>query len=326
MKELKQKILELVKDDLDDIEAALEMSLTPYLDLVSEVARHILFSGGKRIRPLLMVLSCRLCGYSGDYDKTFSTAFELLHAGTLLHDDLVDSATTRRGQPVAHSIYGNATTVLVGDFLLARALSITAELENPRINKIVAEITENMSQGEIHQLSRLEDLDLSEEEYMVIIRNKTALLFKGACMLSAILSDATEKEEAALADYGLNLGMAFQIIDDLLDYTFDSQSLGKTVGADLREGKLTLPVIYALKAAAPQDRAVMKQIITNKNFSVQEFKTLIKLLRKYKGIEYARNLASGSVENAKQALQIFKPTPTREILLKLADYALTRTA
>ncbi len=326
MKELKQKILELVKDDLDDIEKALEISLNPYLDLVSEVARHILFSGGKRIRPLLMVLSCRLCGYSGDYDKTFSTTFELLHAATLLHDDLVDSATKRRGRPVAHSIYGNSTVVLVGDFLLARALSITAALENPRINKIVAEITENMSQGEIHQLSKLEDLNLSEEEYMVIIRNKTALLFKGACMLSAILANASEKEEAALADYGLSLGMAFQMADDLLDYTLDSKVLGKTVGADLREGKLTLPVIYALKAATPKDREIMEQIITNKNFSVHEFETLIELLKKYNGIEYTRNLASGFVENAKQALQIFKPTPTREVLLKIADYALTRKA
>ncbi len=326
MKDLKQEILELVKDDLDDIETALEMSLTPYLDLVSEVARHILFGGGKRVRPLLMVLSCRLCGYDGDYDKTFSTAFELLHAATLLHDDLVDSATKRRGKPVAHSVYGNSTAVLVGDFLLARALSITADLENPRINKIVAEITENMSQGEIHQLSKLQDLDLSEEEYLLIIRNKTALLFKGACMLSAILSDASEKEEAALSEYGLNLGMAFQMADDLLDYTLDSQMLGKTVGADLREGKLTLPVIIALRAAPPKDRDIMEQIITNKNFSVHAFKTLIDLLKKYKGIEYTRNLAVESVENAKQALDIFKPTPTRAVLLKLADYALIRKA
>ena len=249
MSNIKHRILALVKDDLKEIETALKENLNPHLDLVSKIAGHILFSGGKRLRPLLMVLSARICGYDGDYDKTFSTIFEYLHAATLLHDDLVDQATLRRGKPVAHSIWDNATTVLVGDFLLARALSIASETELPNVIRIVAEITENMSQGEIHQLMRKGSLDLTEKEYMEIIRRKTAVLFQGACRVSALIAGAPNEKEIALSDYGFNLGIAFQMVDDLLDYTLDTGVLGKEVGADLKEGKLTLPVIYSLKAA-----------------------------------------------------------------------------
>jgi octaprenyl-diphosphate synthase len=219
MSDLKHKILALVKDDLAAIETALEENLNPHLDLVSQIARHILFSGGKRLRPLLMVLSARICGYNGNYDKTFSTIFEYLHAATLLHDDLVDQATLRRGNPVAHSIWGNATAVLVGDFLLARSLSIAAETELPDVIRIVAEITENMSQGEIHQLMKKGSLDFTEKEYMEVIRRKTAVLFQGTCRVSALISGAPKEKETALSDYGFNLGIAFQMVDDLLDYT-----------------------------------------------------------------------------------------------------------
>jgi len=171
MTNLKREILSMVEKDLKEIEIALTDNLNPYLDLVSDVAGHILFAGGKRLRPLLMVLSARICGYKGGYDKIFSTIFEYLHAATLLHDDLVDGARIRRGKPVANSIWGNPTAVLVGDFLLARGLSIAAATGKPRIIKIIAEITENMSQGEIHQLMRKGSLDLTEEEYLEVIAN-----------------------------------------------------------------------------------------------------------------------------------------------------------
>ena len=324
MSDLKQKILALVKDDLLEIEAALEQNLNPYLDLVSKIAGHILFSGGKRIRPLLMVLSAKICGYDGDYDKTFSTIFEYLHAATLLHDDIVDEATLRRGKPVAHSIWGSATAVLVGDFLLARALSISAETERPDIIKVVAEITENMSQGEIHQLIRKGSLDISEEEYMEIIRRKTAVLFQGACFVSALIAYATKEEGTALSQYGFNLGIAFQMADDLLDYTLDTSVLGKEVGADLKEGKLTLPVIYSLKVADEKDRNQMEKIITNRDFSVDDFERLIELMKKYGGQTYTQNLAAEYVKIAKDALGVFEPSEAREILMMLADYTLAR--
>jgi octaprenyl-diphosphate synthase len=324
MSDLKHQILALVKDDLSAIETALEENLNPHLDLVSQIARHILFSGGKRLRPLLMVLSARICGYTGNYDKTFSTIFEYLHAATLLHDDFVDQATLRRGKPVAHSIWGNAGAVLAGDFLLARSLSIAAQTELPDVIRIVAEITENMSQGEIHQLMRKGSLDLTEEEYMEVIRRKTAVLFQGTCRVSALISGAPKEKETALSDYGFNLGIAFQMVDDLLDYTLDPDILGKGVGADLKEGKLTLPVIYSLKAANTTDRIRMEKIIENKQFSVKEFETLIALMKKYGGQNYTETLARGYVKNAKDALRVFSHSKTKEILLMIADYTLSR--
>ena len=325
MQDLKTRILASVADDLDAIEAELKANLNPYLDLVAKVAGHILFSGGKRLRPLLMVLAARICGYQGTYDKKFSTIFEYLHAATLLHDDLVDGAEMRRNQPVAHAIWGNETAVLVGDFLLARGLSIAAATEKPRVIKVIANITENMSQGEIDQLQHKGRLDLSEPEYMEVIRRKTAVLFEGACRISAIIAEADQAKEEALSTFGFNLGMAFQMADDLLDYTHDSRALGKTVGADLKEGKLTLPVIYALQAAAPGDRTVLETTITN-DFSDQEFKILIELLDKYGGITYTQAKAAEHIRQAKQALAIFEASATKEILLDVADYALARKA
>ncbi len=329
MNDLKNRILASAKEDLEDIEIALKQNLTPYLDLVSQTASHILFAGGKRLRPLLMVLCARICGYKSNSDKTFSIMFEYLHAATLLHDDLVDEATLRRGKPVAHSIWGNSITVLVGDFLLARALSIAADTGHLNVIKIISEITENMSQGEIHQLMRKGQPDLSEEEYMEIIQNKTAILFRGACQVSAIIADAPEKEEKALSNYGFNLGIAFQMIDDLLDYTSNAGVLGKEAGADIKEGKLTLPLIYALKQAdskaGSKDLAMMKRIIKNKDFSADEFEILLELLNKYKGLKYTEELAAKHIARAKQALVgVFKPSGTREALINIADYALVR--
>ncbi len=321
---LKNKILDAVKDDLEEIETALKENLKPYLDLVSQTASHILFAGGKRLRPLLMVLSARICG-SKDFDKTFSIMFEYLHAATLLHDDLVDEATLRRGKPVAHSIWGNSITVLVGDFLLARALSIASDTGQISVIKIISKITENMSQGEIHQLIKKGHIDLTEEEYMEIIENKTAMLFQGACQTSAIIAGASQEHEKAISDYGLNLGLAFQMADDLLDYTSNADILGKEAGADLKEGKLTLPVIYALKQADSKDKAIMERIIKNKDFSFEEFKILLKLLDKYKGIKYTEELAKKHIIKAKKSLTgVFKPSATRKILINIADYALSR--
>ena len=324
MNDLKHKILTQVKHDLEEIEVALEQNLNPYLDLVSQIAGHILFSGGKRLRPLLMVLSARICGYDGDYDKIFSTIFEYLHAATLLHDDLVDEATLRRGKPVANSIWGNATTVLVGDFLLARSLAIAAETKQPDVIKVVSGITENMSQGEIHQLMRKGNLDLTEAEYMEIIKRKTAVLFQGTCRAGALIANVSLTKETALSDYGFNLGIAFQMVDDLLDYTLDTVTLGKEVGADLKEGKLTLPVIYSLKSADEKDRTRMENIIKTKNFSVNDFKTLIKMIDKYGGRSYTQNLATEYVRNAKEALAVFEHSNTKEVLLMIADYTLSR--
>ncbi len=324
MKDLKTKILDEVADDLEAIETALRENLQPNLDLVSKVAEHILFSGGKRLRPLLMVLCARLCGYQGAYDHTFSTIFEYLHAATLLHDDLIDDASLRRGKPAAYTVWGSSTAVLVGDFLLARGLSIAAATGQPKIIGIIADITENMSQGEIHQLNRKGQLDLTEPEYMDIIRCKTAVLFQGACRISALLANASQEKEMGLADYGYHLGMAFQMVDDLLDYSENTDALGKSVGADLREGKLTLPVIYSLHQAGAVEREQMEQIISDENFSAEAFDILKGMMQRYKGMEYTGNLAAEHIAKAKNALSIFDPSNTLDILLDIADYAISR--
>jgi octaprenyl-diphosphate synthase len=326
MTDLKTRILGLVAADLAAIEGELNRHLRPHLPLVGEVAGHILFSGGKRLRPLLLVLAARLCGYRGNYATTFSVSLEYLHAATLLHDDLVDGSLVRRGKTVAHQIYGQATTVLVGDFLLARALSLAAGTGNIEIIRVVAGITENMSQGEIHQLSRKGDLSLTEDEYRQVIWRKTAVLFEGACQVAALLAGAPDSQVAALATYGANLGMAFQMADDLMDYLSDAQELGKTAGADLREGKLTLPVIAALEAAPAEDRQRMAAIIGNPAFTPDDLRDLIGLLTVHGGIRYTREKAVEHIRKAKAALDSFAPSETLDILRDVADYTLSRRA
>lgn len=324
MSDLKHKILTAAASELVEIEKALSNNLKPYVDLVSDVAGHIIFSGGKRLRPLLMVLSARLCGYTGDYAVTFSTAIEYLHAATLLHDDIVDDANLRRGKPVAHSQWDDAIVVLVGDFLLARALTISAGTERIEVIKVLSKLTEDMSQGEVHQLMRKGDTSLAEHEYLEVIRRKTAVLFEAACRTAAIIADASDAEKEALSEYGHNLGIAFQITDDLFDYTLDTAEFGKEVGADLKEGKMTLPVIHALEHANSIDKEKMIKIIKDDNFSVEDFKALVGMLKKYGGIDYTEKMAAAFIETAKDALSIFNPSESKEIMLDIADYVLLR--
>ena len=324
MPDLKHIIFEAVKDDLAEIEAALEENLTSHLDIVRQAAGHILFSGGKRLRPLLMILAARLCGYTGRADASLSNIFEYIHAATLLHDDLVDEANLRRGKPVAHSIWGNSIAVLVGDFLLARSLSIGVSTGRMEVIQVIASITEEMSQGEIHQLMQKGKLDLSEAEYMEIIRRKTAVLIQGACHVGALIADADSEAAEALSAYGFNLGMAFQMADDLLDYLADTASLGKAVGADLREGKMTLPLIRSLETASPEGRGRMEEIIGNPKFSAREFEELVDMLTACGGISYTKEKAAIYVGNAKKAISGFEASDSKAILLNIADYVLER--
>ena len=326
MNDLKQKILSQVNADLQEIEKALAENLTPHLALVKDVAGHILFAGGKRLRPLLMVLSARMCDYQDAYVFRFSTIFEYLHAATLLHDDLVDDAELRRGRPVAHGVWDNSTAVLTGDYLLARALTIAADTRKPEIIGTIAWVTENMAQGEIHQLSRKGDIALAEAEYNEVIRCKTAVLFQGACIVSAQLADAPQEQIQALSDYGYHLGLAFQMADDLLDYTEDSQTLGKASGADLREGKLTLPVIHALAAATAEDHRFIVDCIRNPSFSDSDFEHIVDLLNQYGSIAYTRQKAHDHVARAVEEISRFPASVHRDLLNDIAAFALERNA
>lgn len=325
MTDLKQKILTAVTSDLQAIEAALSDHLHPHFDLVRRVAGHILFAGGKRLRPLLMVLTARACGYPGRHASKYAVIFEYLHAATLLHDDVVDGGELRRGSQAAHHAWDPPTAVLAGDFLLARALSLAADTGSPEVIRTIAAITEQMSQGEIEQLNRKGDLSLNQDDYLEVIRCKTAVLFQGACRTGALISDSSQDQVQAFGDYGYHLGMAFQMADDLLDYTTDSKILGKKVGADLREGKLTLPVIHTLGRTSEEDRRWMIDLIQAQSFSMVEFERLIELLREHGGISYTRQCAVEHVEQAKKALNPFPGSAERSVLADIADYALLRS-
>lgn len=326
MTDLKRRIRRRVEPDLAEIEIALQSNLQPHLDFVASIARHILMAGGKRVRPLLMVLSARICGYDKPDAKTCGIIFEYLHAATLLHDDLVDGADFRRGKDVAHRIFGSAPAVLTGDFLLARSLSIAAATGNPEIIRVIAEATEHMSTGEIHQLHKKGDIDLTESEYLDIIRRKTAVLMEAACRTGALLAGAPGVIVEALSRYGLNLGLAFQMADDLLDYTAESLDLGKLVGADLREGKLTLPVIFALHRADAGTRKLLCTVIQNPDFSEREFLELKEHLDRLGGIAYTREKAIDHIRKAKSELEVFAPSEDRTLLECMADYALHRSS
>lgn len=326
MTDLKQKIVTAVADDFESIEAALADHLKPHFALVEQVAGHILFAGGKRLRPLLMVLAARACGYQGDHLPKYAVIFEYLHAATLLHDDVVDGGELRRGSQAAHQAWDPPTAVLTGDFLLARALSLAADTGLPAVIHTIAAITEQMSQGEIEQLNRKGDIGLSEADYLEVIRCKTAVLFQGACRTAALISDSPQDRITALDNYGYHLGMAFQMADDLLDYTVDSLALGKKVGADLREGKLTLPVIYTLARLQADDRQWMVELIRAQDFTPSQFERLIELLKDKGGITYTRQCAVKHVDKAKAALKKVPPSSERTILADIADYALLRTA
>lgn len=328
-KGLKEKIIERTKSDLEKVEAALEENLNPNLELVKEIASHLLFSGGKRLRPLLMIHSARLCGYNNGFEIEFSTIFEYLHAATLLHDDVVDEAEIRRGKKAAHTKWSAPKVVLTGDFLLARALNIAARTKEPDIIMVIAKITQDMSQGEIDQMAKKGKLDLSEKEYNEIIERKTAVLIQGACQSGAILASVGKEKEDALSQYGFHLGMAFQMADDLLDYTASAEELGKNPGADIREGKLTLPLIHSLANASFKDRQWMENTISANEFDPDkfdqvEFEKLKEKLTEYKGIAYTRDKAHDHVKKAKAYLTVFKDCPSRQLLNLIADYSIER--
>lgn len=324
MTDLKERILEQVEPDLLQINKALAENLDPKTALVEKVAGHILFAGGKRLRPLLMVLGARLCHYPHNDIFTYAIMGEYLHAATLLHDDLIDGGELRRGRPAAHTVFGPEIAVLTGDFLLARAIQMAAQTQNIEVVQTITGITEAMSIGEIDQLGHIGDSRLTEDQYMEIIRRKTAILFEGTCRCGALIAKAPTSQVTALTTYGYHLGMAFQIADDLLDYTADSTTLGKKAGADLREGKLTLPLIRTLKAASTSDQETILKVINDRNFSSKDLDHLIKLMEQYDTLTSSRQTAQVHVQEAEAVLGMFSSGDLKSLLFDIAEYALVR--
>ncbi len=318
------ELLAALAPDIAAINRALEANLTTHVPFISQVGRHILLSGGKRVRPLLFVLSARLCGCRSNHLADFSTIFEYLHAATLLHDDVVDAATVRRGTSTANTIWGNQAVILVGDFLLAKALSLAVTTDHLKVLKVLAHATTMMAEGEILQLLHARNLDLTEEEYFDIIHRKTAVLMSAACQIGAIVSGAPPEQEEALTRFGLNLGLTFQLVDDILDFTGDEQQLGKPVAHDLKEGRITLPLITALKRAADADRRRLKELA--REVRPENTPEIRELLERLGALDYARNRAREYTRAAQEDLRPFPESPEKGYFWGITEMLLARTS
>lgn len=323
-KDLKQLIYVRVRPDLERIEAEIERHLASSVPLISTVGRHIMGSGGKRLRPLLMILSARLCGYRGNHDAPLAVVFEFLHTSSLLHDDVVDKAEFRRNQPAANVLWGNQGVVLVGDFLYSKSILMTVAYNNIRILQTLSEATTLMAEGEVLQLIHADNLEIAEQDYLEVITRKTAALISAACQIGAILGGAEAAQEKALSAYGHNLGIAFQLIDDTLDYTGDVNELGKPVGNDIQQGKATLPLIVALRNGTPLEQRRLRELFSTEQLALEHFHEIREWVARSGGIAYTRQLALEYVENAKSAIQGFPSHPSKEILLDIADYVVCR--
>jgi octaprenyl-diphosphate synthase len=319
-----KSILRELEGEVAAINQALAANLQTHVPFIAQVGRHILLSGGKRIRPLLFLLSARLCGCRGDHLVDFSTIFEYLHAATLLHDDVVDAATVRRGLSTANTIWGNQAVILVGDFLLAKSLSLAVETDRLKVLQVLAHTTTLMAEGEILQLLHTGNLDLTEDQYYEVINRKTAALMAAACQIGAILGGVGEAQEEALRQFGLNLGITFQLVDDILDYTGDEKELGKPVINDLKEGRITLPFIHALAHLGEADRRRLREIAGN--LTPELAPELLALLQKSGSLDYARDQARHYTLLAQDNLQDLPACPEKLYFLAITSELLLRTS
>jgi octaprenyl-diphosphate synthase len=323
---LKEKIYAQVGPDLVRIEEEIRNLIDSDIPLISRVGRYIMDSGGKRLRPLLMILSSRLCGYGKGNDVPLAVVFEFLHAAALLHDDVVDHAEFRRSHPAANVIWGNPAVVLVGDYLYSRSIQMAVDYQDIRILQVLLDATTKMSEGEVLQLINSDNLEITESDYLEVITRKTAVLISAACQIGAILGGAPATEENALRAYGHNIGIAFQLIDDTLDFTGEEEELGKPVGNDLQEGKATLPLIYALRNAKAAERLRLRQIFIADRIPAPDVTEVRDLVVRAGGIDYTNNRACMHSLRAKEALRIFPEGPVKEILDDIADYVTLRRA
>jgi len=319
-----QDVFSIYKDDLQQVERCISDHATSEIKLIPEVSRHLIDSGGKRFRPLLLMISAGLCGYRGESRFPMAAVMEFIHTATLLHDDVIDEATIRRGKTSANNIWGNAATVLVGDFLYSKSFILMTSVENTAILKLMSRVTNIMSEGEVFQLIKCGDVNMTEEEYFSIIEKKTAVLISAACASGAILGSATKDKIDALALFGRNIGMAFQITDDALDYMAREKEFGKSIGKDLEEGKITLPLIFALKQSNDEEKKIITDIIRSRKSSQKATREIIRLIQKHHAIESSLQTATGHINEAKAQLSIFRNCPEKEHLISVADYILSR--
>jgi octaprenyl-diphosphate synthase len=318
-------LLDSIQQTMQELEHALIEQLKSHVPVAFEIGAHIMNSGGKRIRPQMAIISARMGGYDGMDAVKLSGAIECIHTATLLHDDVVDDADTRRGRPSANTLWSNEMCVLGGDFILAKAFSALTSIGNLRVLEIVSATTERLSEGELFQMMNIGNMDLTEEDYIRVVTDKTAVLMDAACRGGAILGGFDAEREEALAQFGFNLGIAFQMTDDVIDYRSDKATMGKTPGKDLEEGKLTLPLILALKKANEEEKSRVRGMIREKEVSPEDLTWVREFLRRRNGINETLDRSRTYLHKATRQLEIFPDSEEKQALMKLADKILHRT-
>jgi octaprenyl-diphosphate synthase len=321
-----REILRLVDDDLARVEDLLHEHIRSDVRLVDKMVRYVQDGGGKRIRPALLLLAAGLCGAKGARPCLLAAVVEYIHMATLLHDDVIDKATLRRGRRSVNHRWGNAATVLLGDFLFARSMAMALTEQNLPILRLLSEATLGMVEGEILEMELRADGAWSEAEHLRIIERKTARLFSACAEIGAILGDASPTQRRALASYGLELGICFQMIDDLLDFVGDERVLGKPVASDLREGNLTLPAIHLLANGGPEASAKIRQVLEDRGYARVPREEILRLAREHGSIDQARRQAEERALAARQRLEIFPPSPHRHALQSIPDFVLERAS
>ncbi|SEW15324.1 polyprenyl synthetase family protein [Luteibacter sp. 329MFSha] len=312
----------LAADDMKDVDALIRHRLSSDVVLINRIADHIIAGGGKRLRPMLHVLAARAAGYEGAEHAKLAAIVEFIHTSTLLHDDVVDESDMRRGRKTANALWGNAASVLVGDFLYSRSFQLMVELDDMRIMRILADTTNTIAEGEVLQLLNIGNADVDEAAYLAVIERKTAVLFAAATELGGVLGGLPVEQVAALRRYGMELGYAFQIADDLLDYVSDAETLGKNIGDDLAEGKPTLPLIYAMQSADDEQLKSLRHAI--EHGGLDSLDRIVAAIRDSGALDRTHAKAVAHAAAAREALTALPPSPHRDALAALADYSVER--
>ena len=318
-----EPVQRFIADEMRAVDEVIRARLHSEVVLVRQVSEYIVGSGGKRLRPALVLLAAGACGYSGTAHYQLAAVVEFIHTATLLHDDVVDDSDLRRGRATANSLFGNPASVLVGDFLYSRAFQMMVELRNMRVMEVLANATNTIAEGEVLQLLNCNDPDLDEDGYLRVIRYKTARLFEAAGQLGAIVSQASREVEEGLARYGTHLGTAFQLIDDVLDYSGDHVQTGKNLGDDLAEGKATLPLIYAMRQGTAPQRDVIRAAI--EHGGLEEFRPVLAAIEETGALAYSRGAADTEAQRAIASLEPLPNSPYKDSLLQLAAFAVSRS-
>ena len=313
----------LVEFDMRAVDTLIGQRLRSEVVLVNQVAQHIIHSGGKRLRPLMVLLSAHALGYEGSHHRDLAAIVEFIHTATLLHDDVVDASDLRRGQPTANAVFGNEASVLVGDFLYSRAFQMMVDVGSMRVMEIMADTTNTIAEGEVLQLLNCGDPDTTENQYLEVIRSKTAKLFEAAGKVSAVLANAAPEAEQAMGCYGQHVGTAFQLVDDVLDYRGTADEIGKNIGDDLAEGKPTLPLIYAIRHGSPEQAATVSAAI--QNGGLDQIDSVVATVESTGAIDYTAEVAERESELALAALASVPASAYREALEGLAEFAVNRT-